>query len=76
LRRSLESARLGDTAKVDGFKRLDRLTRTVEETGEPFANFDAALAHEREISSSLGGRTVLDDRHSKKDRLGQLDLFR
>lgn len=75
LRRSLESARLGHTAKVDGFRRLDRLTRTVEETGKPFANFDSALAHEREISSSLDGRTVLDDQHSKKDRLGQLNLF-
>lgn len=75
LRRSLESARLGHTAKADGFRRLDRLTRTVEETGEPFANFDSALAHEREISSSLEGRTVLDDRPSKKDRLGQLNLF-
>jgi len=75
LRRSLESARLGDTAKVDGFKRLDQLTRTVEETGEPFANFDAALAHEREISSSLDGRTVMDDRRSKKAGPAQLNLF-
>jgi len=38
-------------------------------------NFDAALAHEREISSSLDGRTVMDDRLSKKAGPAQLNLF-
>jgi hypothetical protein len=33
LRRSLETARLGDTRKMEGFRRLDRLTRAVEEGG-------------------------------------------
>jgi len=32
----------------------------------------ATIAHERAISRSLGGRTVLDD---KTPRRGQLDLF-
>jgi len=61
LRRSLAAARLGHTEKVDGFKRLDRLTRTVEEDRQPFANFGAALEHEHRISKSVGGRTVFDD---------------
>ena len=66
LRRSLEAARLGLTEKIDGFKRLDRLTRIVEEDREPYADLGATLAHERSISPSLGGRTVYDDRTSKK----------
>jgi uncharacterized protein len=77
LRRSLEAARLGDTQKMDGFRRLDRLTRTVEEDRDPFADFDATLAHEHTISASLEGRSVFDDRPSKKSpiRPSQLDLF-
>ena len=65
LRRSLEAARLGHTEKIEGFKRLDRLTRTVEEDRQPLADFSAALAHERHISASVGGRTVFDDRRRK-----------
>ncbi|HVG26080.1 MAG TPA: DUF763 domain-containing protein [Acidobacteriaceae bacterium] len=66
LRRSLEAARLGHTDKVEGFKRLDRLTRSVEKDRHPLADFDAALDHERRISKSLGGRTVFDDRPPAK----------
>jgi hypothetical protein len=77
LRRSLAGARLGHTEKVDGFKRLDRLTRTIERDRHPVADFDAAIAHERRISPSLGGRTVFDDtpsgRHPKAS--SQLRLF-
>jgi hypothetical protein len=65
LRRSLEAARLGHTEKVEGFKRLDRITRTVEEQREPLASFDALIAHENRISASIGGRTVFDDRRQR-----------
>jgi hypothetical protein len=77
LRRSLEAARLGDMQKVDGFRRLDRMTRAVEEDREPLADFDAALRYERKISASLGGRTVFDDRSRRKPAIRpcQLDLF-
>jgi hypothetical protein len=77
LRRSLESARVGDTTKLDAFKRLDRLTRKVEEERDPLADFDAALSHERAISPSLGGRTVFDDRRPRRasPTQSQLDLF-
>jgi hypothetical protein len=66
LRRSLEAARLGHTEKIHGFKRLDRLIRAVEDKRQPLAGFAAALEHERQISPSVGGRTVLDDRRSTK----------
>jgi len=78
LRRSLDAARLGHTERVEGFKRLDRLTRTVESDRQPLADFDAALKHERVISPSLNGRTVFDDKAPKKHPVitSQLNLFR
>ena len=77
LRRSLEAARLGRTEKVEGFKRLDRLTRTVEHECSPLVDFDAALEHERQLSPSIGGRTVFDDRRQpgRSDAAKQLSLF-
>jgi len=74
LRRALDAARVGDTDKIDGMKRLDRFVQAVEQRYAPEANFDEALAREREISPSLGGRTVFDDirRHP---RSSQLRLF-
>jgi uncharacterized protein len=78
LRRSLDAARLGHTEKLKGFRRLDRLTRSVEEVREPLADFDAAIKHERSISPSIGGRTVFDDKTPKKPSppISQLNLFR
>ncbi len=76
LRRSLDAAKLGDPYKLDAFKRLDRFTRALERNLGPKADFDTALAHERSISKSIGGRTVFDDRRtSKQARQNQMDLF-
>lgn len=77
LRRSLDAARVGHTEKIEGFRRLDRLTRSVEVERQPFADFDAALEHEHAISSSLHGRTVFDDKPSKRHSAArsQLNLF-
>jgi hypothetical protein len=61
LRSALDSARVGDREKLDGFARLERFTRYVEQRCAPQADFEAALAHERAISPELGGRTVFDD---------------
>ena len=77
LRRSMDTARLGHTEKLEGFRRLDRLTREVEKQREPLADFDAAIAHESAISKSVGGRTVFDDKviHQKPAQKRQLNLF-
>jgi hypothetical protein len=72
--RALDSAKLGHTEKLDGFKRLDRLIRQVEEQHEPTADFDHAICHEHAISPSLDGRSVFDDR--KRPKKQQLSLFR
>jgi hypothetical protein len=67
LRASLDRARAGDTEKLDGFRRLERFVRAVEQRYAPEADFHAVVAHEKAISRSLGGRSVFDDK--------QLSLF-
>jgi uncharacterized protein len=74
LRRALDSAKVGHSDKLHGFKRLDAFTRAIERRGHPEADVAATIAHERAISTALGGRTVLDDRRPRPRR-GQLDLF-
>ena len=79
LRRALDTAKLGHTDKLHGFARLDAFTRLVEERLSPDADVDLAIAHERALSSSLGGRTVVDDRGPRERRRppsrSQLQLF-
>ena len=60
LRNSLDGAKIGDNDKFDGLRRLERFVRSVETELKPKADFDAAIAHEKAISRSLGGRTVFD----------------
>lgn len=79
LRRGLEMAKLGNSDKVEGFRRLDQFERRIEEVLQPRADFDAVMRHERAISSSIGGRTVFDDRKKTKPRIvveKQLALFK
>ena len=68
LRTSLEAAKLGDKDKMEGFRRLERFVRTIETELKPEADFDAVIARENEISASLDGRSVFDD----KPRQGSL----
>ena len=75
LRRSLDAARVGDTEKIDGMKRLDKFVRAIEKRFSPEADFDAVIAHEHAISKSLDGRTVFDDIKPKRAKTGQLQLF-
>jgi hypothetical protein len=72
LRRSLDAAKVGDTEKIDGMRRLDKFVRAVEERHLPEADFDSVVAHEHAISNSLGGRSVSDTR--KRARTAQLRL--
>jgi len=69
LRTSLDRAEVGDKAKLDGFRRLERFVRSVEERFEPKADFKAVIAHEELISPSIDGRSVFDDKP------GQRSLF-
>jgi uncharacterized protein len=73
LHRSLERTRLSESDKQDGLRRLDRLVRMVEQRYQPAAEFESVMNHERQISSSVGGRTVMDDKHARRPQ--QLRLF-
>jgi hypothetical protein len=75
LRTSLDAAKVGDTEKLDGFRRLERFTRAIEQSFEPRADFDAAIEHERSISRDLDGRSVFDDVRKPRNQRGQLRLF-
>ena len=55
LRRSLEAAKVGNTEKIDGLRRLDGFIRAVEHSKAPTADFSETIARERQISSSLDG---------------------
>jgi len=61
LRKSLDLARVGNTEKLEGFRRLENFTRRIEERCEPRADFDTTIAHEFAISKKYGGRSVFDD---------------
>jgi hypothetical protein len=75
LRASLDAAKVGDTEKLDGFRRLERFARTIEQNCEPRADFNAAIAHEHSISRDLGGRSVFDDVKKLRQQHRQLRLF-
>jgi uncharacterized protein len=74
LRRSLEAARIGHSDKMDGFRRLDEFVRKVEESTSPKANFERAMQREKDISVSLGGRTVFDDKKKTHSSRGQQQM--
>ena len=81
LRKSLNAARTGNMEKLEGFRRLDKFTRVIEQRHDPHADFSAAVTHEFAISKSYGGRSVYDDvkKNPKKappsPKKGQLSLF-
>jgi hypothetical protein len=67
LRYSLDRAKLDGGAKIEGFRRLDRFVKLVEQQMEPRADFDAVVQHECAISPALNGRTVFDDKHPERE---------
>ncbi|MDR0310274.1 MAG: DUF763 domain-containing protein [Acidobacteriota bacterium] len=81
LRKSLDSARMGNTEKLEGFRRLENFTRRIEERCDPRADFGPAIAHEFAISERYGGRSVFDDakgsvrKKPQKSPQKQLKLF-
>ena len=81
LRHALDRAKIGDTDKIDGLRRLNSMVEAVEKKLRPTTDFDRVIAHERVISPSLRGRTVLDDRRPRANAKAlpgkprQLSLF-
>ena len=75
LRRSLDAAKVGDTEKIEGMKRLHSFVKAVEKTYAPEADFNAVMATEKAISPALGGRTVFDDGHNSRRVTRKTPLF-
>ena len=57
---SIEASRMGYSDKSECLRRLEKTARYVEENCSPQADFDAVIAHERELSKEWGGRTCMD----------------
>jgi hypothetical protein len=66
LRGSLDKAKLGDKDKLEGFQRLENFVSAVESRRNPRADFNKLIAHENEISPSLDGRSVFDDKPKRR----------
>jgi hypothetical protein len=77
LRRGLDGARLGDSEKTDGLRRLDRFVKMIEERADPLADFSQTVSREHSISASLDGRSVFDDKKKSSPAFSsrQLALF-
>jgi hypothetical protein len=67
----LMSERQFGKEKLDALRRLEHFTRGVEKRLSPRADFDAIIKHERAISPSLDGRTVMNDKWSRNFYVGQ-----
>ncbi len=65
LRKSLDAAKVDGGAKLEGFRRLHNFVKSVENRVEAEVDFEELVAHEKKISPSLDGRTVMDDRKKK-----------
>ena len=75
LRRSLDAAKVGDTEKMEGMKRLHTFATAIERRLSPEADFEAVMATEQSISPALGGRTVFDPPSPRPRRASQRNLF-
>ncbi len=75
LRRALDSAKIGDTEKIDGFRRLDSFVRAIEKKCDVTAHFAEVIRHENAISKDLDGRSVFDKPERPRPSGRQLALF-
>jgi hypothetical protein len=75
MRRSLEAAKVGDTDKIDGLRRLDRFVQAVGHSKAPTTDFSKTVARERQISDSLNGATAGSRPASSRRVTRQLSLF-
>ncbi len=55
---ALRQAKLGDTERANGFKRLHAFTRMVEDTFDPCADLEQTIAKECTESADHGGRSI------------------
>lgn len=68
LKNAVEKAKLGNSEKLESLKRLHTFTRFVENNFEPQADIQKVIQYERQISKSLNGRTVFNDKIKPKSK--------
>jgi uncharacterized protein len=74
LRKSLDKAPVDGGEKIQSFRRLHRFVEAVETRMTVEADLQAVMKHEMEISPSLGGRSVFDDK-ARSTKKRQMTLF-
>ncbi|MGM0431157.1 MAG: DUF763 domain-containing protein [Spirochaetota bacterium] len=60
LSRAVRKAKLGNDGEKSALKRLSELAKELEDNYAPSADIQQTIAHERRISSSLGGKTCFN----------------
>ncbi len=75
LRRSLDAAKVDGGEKLEGFRRLNKFVEAVENRMAPEADLPALVAHEKAISPSLDGRSVMGRRRRARPDPQQMRLF-
>lgn len=58
LRKAVDSARLGQSDKIDAVRRLSKLSEAAESSFTPTSSLDVLIERERRDSGRYGGRTV------------------
>jgi len=72
LKQAVNSAKIGNSDKLNALKKLSKIAYHIENNYEPDADINKLIVHERKISKSLGGRTVFDKTDDKVD--GKIDV--
>jgi len=75
LRSALDSAKIGDREKIEGFRRLNSFTEMVEKKFDVSVRLEEVIRHENAISKSLNGRSVCDKSATSRLSERQLALF-
>lgn len=76
LKTSIQKARLGESDKLFGLKKLSQLSANLEKSFKPDSTkFERMIEKERQDSHKYGGRTVFGKAKPPKGNMGQLNLF-
>ncbi|MCC9064759.1 DUF763 domain-containing protein [Flavobacterium piscisymbiosum] len=79
LQRAINSAKIGNSDKIQAIQKLSEISRKAEESFTPNENFNALIQRERDESHKYGGRTIFGDAKPPKIKPinpnNQLELF-
>jgi len=77
LKKAVNSAKIGNSDRLNSLKRLSQIAYHIENNYEPRADINKLIAHERRIAKNFGGKTVFDKGDNKADSKidTQLKLF-